>query len=52
MLYDTRAVQFDVLNVASERKNAPAIAQLLERMARKMTDGDMDKLVGWILDNT
>ena len=41
-----------MLNVASERKNAPAIAQLLERMARKMTDGDMDKLVGWILDNT
>jgi hypothetical protein len=42
----------DVLNVACERKNAEGIAEILEGMACKMTSGNPEKLVGWVMDNT
>lgn len=52
VLLDSQAMQFDVKNVASERKSGDAIAAILESMACQMTSGNMDKLIGWILDNT
>jgi hypothetical protein len=49
-LMPDKSLMFDVLNVACERKNAEA--GILEDMACKMTSGNPEKLVGWVLDNT
>jgi hypothetical protein len=51
-LMPDKSLMFDVLNVACERKNAEGIAEILEGMARKMTSGNPDKLVGWVMNNT
>lgn len=52
VLLEYHAMQYDVMNVALERKNAEGIASILERMAAEMAGDEPDKLIGWLLDNT
>jgi hypothetical protein len=54
-LLPERAYFHDAINCSSMRKDAESIAQLLTTAAKSMvghTDEDLERLVGWVLDNT
>jgi hypothetical protein len=47
-----RAYFHDAINFTSMRKDAEAIATFLADAAKGLVDEDLDRLVGWVLDNT
>jgi hypothetical protein len=51
-LVPDRAYFHDAINCTSMRKDAEAIATFLADAAKGLVDEDLDRLVGWVLDNT
>jgi hypothetical protein len=51
-LVPDRAYFHDAINCTSMRKDAEAIATFLADSAKGLVDEDLDRLVGWVLDNT
>jgi hypothetical protein len=51
-LVPDRAYFHDAINCTSMREDAEAIATFLADAAKGLVDGDLDWLVGWVLDKT